>query len=532
MNPDDFESQLPVRASCCPCGHPAGTTDSGATRREFLATAGGLGLLGAALTGISWSTAAASELETPPKRRALVVKPIFTYPQPQRRPQTSWRNWGGMQTEQDVRAEEARIRGELDRLKTNADFPLDLLSLATVRRPEELAAHNDDVNAADVLLFYAGGDGGGNLMANVNHIDRLGKDVIFFVRHKSGPLYYWYEGAMARLLHQHTDELATQSIGYEDVVVDSLDEVGWRLRSLCGLRNTLGSRIVAVGGPGGWAQPAGVIPELARQRWQLDIQTLSYEELGKVIEAARADKATVDQARRRADAYLGLPETTVETQRQYVDNAFLLEQVFRRVMAEADCRAMTINSCMGTIMPMAETTACLALSLLNDAGYLAFCESDFVVIPAGILLASICDRPVFLNDPTYPHGGIITLAHCTAPRRMSGEKLDPARIMTHFESDYGAAPKVEMPVGQTVTNLAPDFKAERWTGLLGKIEAAPFLPICRSQIDIRFDCSDEVLARHMPGFHWITSYGDHLREVGYATGKIGLKWDNLSDRRV
>ena len=77
-------------------------------------------------------------------------------------------------------------------------------------------------------------------------------------------------------------------------------------------------------------------------------------------------------------------------------------------MKKADCRAITINSCMGTIMPLAETSACLTLSLLNDAGYLAFCESDFAVIPAGILLANISGKPQFLNDPTYPHDGLIT----------------------------------------------------------------------------------------------------------------------------
>jgi hypothetical protein len=210
-----------------------------------------------------------------------------------------------------------------------------------------------------------------------------------------------------------------------------------------------------------------------------------------------------------------------------VDNAFLLEQVFRTILARADCHALTINGCMGTIMPQAETTACLTLSLLNDAGFLAFCESDFVVIPAGILLANISGRPVFLNDPTYPHDGIITLAHCTAPRRMSGDRLDAARIMTHFESDYGAAPKVEMPLGQVVTNIVPDFKAQRWTGLLGRIEASPLLPICRSQIDIRYKCSDDLLARHMPGFHWMTGYGDYLREVGYALRKVDIAWDCL-----
>ena len=150
-----------------------------------------------------------------------------------------------------------------------------------------------------------------------------------------------------------------------------------------------------------------------------------------------------------------------------------------------------------------------------------------MVIPAGILLANISDRPVFLNDPTYPHDGIITLAHCTAPRRMNGNKLDPARIMTHFESDYGAAPKVEMPIGQTVTNVIPDFKAERWAGLLAEIEASPFLPICRSQIDVRFNCPDKVLARHMPGFHWITGYGDYLRELGYALKRTPIDWDLL-----
>ena len=527
MCPDDSDSRLPMRTSCCPCGHATGAIHVGPSRREFLAAAGGLGLIGTALTGITWSASAAAELATPLKRRALVVKPLFTYPKPQRRPQTSWRNWGGIQTEEDIRAEVSRIGGELDQLKAKADFPLEFLSLATVRRPEELAAHNDEIQAADVLLFYAGGDGGGDLMANVNHIDGLGKDVVFFVRHRSGPLYYWYEGAMARFLHQHTDQLATKSVGYEDMVVDSMDEVLWRLRSLCGLRNTLGSRILAVGGPDGWAQPAGVIPALARERWQMDIQTLGYDELGKLIQAAKADATAVEQARQRAETYLGLPGTVLETQREYVDNAFLLEQVFRRLMAEAECRAMTINGCMATIMPMAETTACLTLSLLNDAGYMAFCEADFVVIPAGILLANICGQPVFLNDPTYPHDGVITFAHCTAPRRMEGEKLDPARIMTHFESDYGAAPKVEMPLGQTVTNLIPDFKAERWTGLLARIEAVPFLPICRSQMDVRYACADDVLARHMPGFHWITGYGDYLREVGYALRRVSIRWDCL-----
>ncbi|HUT94295.1 MAG TPA: hypothetical protein VMY37_32850 [Thermoguttaceae bacterium] len=467
-----------------------------------------------------------SELPSAPPRRPLVVKPIFTYPLPTRRPQTSWRNWGGIQSRADVDQEAARIRGELDQLQAAADFPITLLPLAVIRRPDELAALGD-LATADALLVWAGGDGGGNLMANMNTIAGLGKDAIFFVRHQSGPLYYWYEGIMARLLHQHTDTLALDGIDYEDVVVDRVDEVLWRLRALCGLRNTRGSGIIAVGGPGGWCQPRGVTAELVRNRWGLDIQTVSYEALGERIKAAREDKAAVALAHGRAGEYLKLPNTTMETDQRFVQNAFLLEQVFRALMHEAGCRAITVRGCMGTIMPIAETTACLPLSTLNDDGYLAFCESDFVVIPAGILLASISGRPPFLNDPTYPHDGVITLAHCTAPRKMDGHALEPARIMTHFESDYGAAPKVEMRCGQKVTNVIPDFAAERWVGLAAQIEAHPLMPICRSQIDVKFPADSRLLAERMPGFHWMTVYGDYLRETGYALKKIPIAWECL-----
>jgi hypothetical protein len=159
---------------------------------------------------------------------------------------------------------------------------------------------------------------------------------------------------------------------------------------------------------------------------------------------------------------------------------------------------------------------------------MAFCESDFVVIPSGILAVNVSGHPMFLNDPTYPHHGTITLAHCTAPRKLDGKNPEPARIVTHFESDYGAAPKVEMHKGQKVTCIIPDFKMERYSLLAGEIVDAPFLPICRSQIDVAYKCPDEKVALNMPGFHWMTWYGDYTREAGYALKKIGIATEHLT----
>jgi hypothetical protein len=137
-------------------------------------------------------------------------------------------------------------------------------------------------------------------------------------------------------------------------------------------------------------------------------------------------------------------------------------------------------------------------------------------------LRYIARKPMFFNDPTQPHDGVVTLAHCTAPRKMDGQNAEPVRLLTHFESDYGASPKVEMRKGQKVTNLIPDFANRKWVGFEGEIVDVPFLAICRSQIDVGYKGDTEKLLETMRGFHWMTVYGSHLREARYALAKIGV----------
>ena len=502
---------------CCPDNH--WHEDLNLSRRNFLATTA---VGGAVLGGLSWMNLAAadeSELPMPKGRTPLKVLPILVWNHARRAPMRSWRSWGGIENPDQAAEEVARIKKELAGIAKTADFPVEFADVASVNNVAQMVS-SPQVKDADAVIVYGAGSG-------VNGCQDFGKDVILFQRHRSGPVYLQYEIISPRFLRQHTDKLALENVTYDDVVTDSLDDLTWRLRSLCGLKNTRNLKILCIGGPGGWAQPRGVVPELVQKVWNLDMQTVTYDDLGKLLKEARADNKAVALAKKRADEYLGRDGTTLETKREFVDNCFLLDQVFRSLMTEADCRSITIQGCMSTIMPIAQTSACLTLSTLNDDGFLAFCESDFVVIPSGILLANISDRPVFLNDPTYPHHGVITLAHCTGPRKMDGKKIEEARIVTHFESDYGAAPKVEMHNGQEVTMIVPDFKAERWVGLSGKIVDHPFLPICRSQIDVGFTCDSQLLAERMPGFHWMLAYGDYRRELGYALKRIPIEWECL-----
>jgi L-fucose isomerase-like protein len=455
----------------------------------------------------------------PKPRGPLKVLPVLVWDEPVRKVMTSWRGWGGIHTVQAAAAEVRRIDGDLSRIAQNADFPVEFDKTVSARDITQVA--DSSVGAADLVIVYGAGGA-------INGCENFGKDVIIFQRHRSGPLYLQYEIVSPRFLRQHTDELALKSIRFDDVVTDSLEELTWRLRSLCGLKNARGAKVLCIGGPNAWGQPPQAVQELVHSIWNLELPTVDYEHLGQLIDEAKADATTIELARRRSSEYLNQPTTRLETSREFVVNCFVLDQIFRSLMANADCRSITINGCMSTIMPKAKTSACLTLSTLNDDGYLAFCESDFVVIPAGLLLANISGRPVFLNDPTYPHDHLITLAHCTGPRKMDGATLAPARIMTHFESDYGAAPKVEMPKGQTLTNIAPDFKSRRWMGLVGEVEDTPLLPICRDQLELRYDVPDQLVAEHMPGFHWMTCFGDYSKEVGYALRRVGIAWDKLS----
>ena len=248
----------------------------------------------------------------------------------------------------------------------------------------------------------------------------------------------------------------------------------------------------------------------------------------KRFQAARADAQLASRAEKWTEKYLAQPNTTLETTKPRVANAFLLYAVFKDLMREHHAPAVTIGNCMSGVLPFAQTTPCMVLSWLNDEGYPAFCESDFVIIPAGILLHYIAGRPVFLHNSTFPHRGIVTCAHCTAPRRMDGKRYEPARIMTHYESDAGAAPKVNMTVGQEVTFIDPEYATGRWVGFKGIIRANPMLEICRTQQDVEIQGDWKKLLAEARDSHWMMVYGDWLREIGYAAGKIGIRWVNVT----
>jgi hypothetical protein len=452
------------------------------------------------------------------------VKPILLYGEYRRMEKISWRPWGGIQSEADADREAERIKKELDKLEKRASFPLHVQSLSKCGSVEDT---RNLVVDADAILVYPAGAEEPATKEPLELLLRFGKPLLFFLRKASGPVYLWYEILHPRFLRKDVSDEIVQPVSVDDVVVDDYDELLWRLRALAGLKSTKGSKVVSIGTPGGWGIGEEAVQN-ARDHWGLQVEVVTYQDLQKRIEKTKASKAALEAAEIEAERYLSDKNVKLTTQKTFVINAFLLKAILKEYLEEFDGTILTIGQCMSTIIPISETTACLPISLFNDSGYTAFCESDFVAIPAGILLQRISRRPVFLVDPTFPHKGVVTVAHCTAPRRMDGATLEPTVIMTHFESDYGAAPRVMMRKGQVVTVIDPAFNGKEWIGFRGRILGNPTLAICRSQVDLRIEGDWKRLLQEMKGFHWLLAYGDYLTEVGYAAKKTGIKWTNLS----
>lgn len=495
------------------------------SRRGFL---GGMGA--GLLTGASLAQSMAdgqAGFEKPyPKGKPLRVAPVLVYHVETPRELTSWRSYGGVTDMAAIEAEAARIGLDLTELAGRSDFPLEFKPVKLIAN--ETQAAEAAAADADAILIHAWG-GWQPLYAA---LAGSGKPCVMFIRHKTEPYYLYHEIAHWRFLRRNGDTMAEPNMDTGDIAVDDLDEVHWRLRALYGLKNAKGTKMLAIGSLAAYSEPAQLLgPAHAREVWDYAIEIVPRDEYARRLAAAKADGKARAETERETAAFLNRPGITLKTKREYVFNSFMAMRVCRDLLEETGASNFGFDLCMGReVIEMLGTPPCLVLALANDEGYTAYCHTDLSHTCPGVLLRWIANRPAFVCNTHFPHEGLFTVAHCAAPTRMNGRDYEPAAVMTHYESDTGAATKVEYPKGQTVTAVIPNLHCTRWHGFKGAIVDSPNLPVCRSQMDIRVEGDWKRLTREMEGFHAQVVYGDYLRETGYALKKLGLiEWKNYSE---
>ena len=127
INPLNESSGTVHRTGCSCCSGNNEQNSNEISRRKFVQVTGTSALGAVALSGLSWAALSSIQItdKSKTKRKTLIVKPIFTFDIPTRRDQSSWRSWGGIQTEKDAAEELIRIEDELKTLRSRADFPVE-----------------------------------------------------------------------------------------------------------------------------------------------------------------------------------------------------------------------------------------------------------------------------------------------------------------------------------------------------------------------------------------------------------------------
>ncbi|MEW6235699.1 MAG: hypothetical protein AB1656_09960 [Candidatus Omnitrophota bacterium] len=497
------------------------------SRRSFLGGAAALAALrmetaAEAVESSDRKTAAASDW---PRGKSLRVLPVLVYHLEAPKEMASWRSYGDIHTQSDVEAEAKHIAGELKDFAEKAEFPIEVLPVRLISGDAQ--AKEAAASGADAILIYAA-SGGSSLYAALAE-SKAAK--VMYIRHKTKPYYLYYEIAHWRFLRRNEDAMAEPNMDAEDIVIDDYGEVLWRMRAIYGLKNAKGTKMLAIGSLAAYSEPAQNIgPQHAKEVWDYEIEIVPREEFAKRIADVRSNEGLMKEIESQTKAFLGRPNLTLQTKREYVFNSILAWHICRELLQEKQAFNFGFDYCMGReVIEMLGTPPCLVLAMANDAGYTAYCHTDLSHTCPGVLLRWIAGKPTFVCNTHFPHDGQLTVAHCAAPMRMNGHSLEPVTIMTHYESDFGAATRVHYPIGQTVTVVIPNLHCSQWQGFRGKIAACPSLAACRSQMDIEFDGDMAAFIKEMEGFHAQVVYGDYLREVGYALKRIQkIEWRNFS----
>ena len=501
------------------------------SRRGFLGTSGAA--VGAVMGGIALAqekSPAVAPLLTPgqpyPRGKMLRVQPAIisqvhkTLPKPNTRPQ-SWRTYGDIQTPADLQKEVQRLEKDLKELAAKSDFPVEFLPMAVVEnnaQAKEVAAGDQDA----VLVFGACGYDGRRAASDL----ASKAPGIVFVRHRTKPNYGMHVSIGTYLLrHSPGDTDVEPYYDSCDMVVDDYDEILWRLRALYALKNARGTEVLAIGE----IDRKGGDYQKSIDVWGYEYEVMPLAEFGKRLRTARADQKVVEAVEQQTENLVAQPNVKLMTERKFVFNTLLARRVAKELMKEVGATNIGISGCMGReVITTLDTPPCLLFALLCDEGLTAYCHVWPVHTVPGVLLRWIAHRPAFVCNSHFPHDGIYTVAHCAAPRRMNGRDYEPTDIMTHYESDYGAATKVHYTKGQIVTVVFQAYDGSKWQGFKGRIVEVPSFPACRSQMDIEVE-GDWKKLKDQVGFHVLVSYGDWLREVGYVLKKLDQPWENFSE---
>lgn len=271
-----------------------------------------------------------------------------------------------------------------------------------------------------------------------------------------------------------------------------------------------GARFGIIGGISPWLVFSKTNPELLREKLGAEAVEIGMDELISEFSKIGDDIPLEEIARRASEVRVPGAE---------IAKAYKVYLALRSLIERYRLDGLTIK-CFDLIKETG-TTACLALSLLNTAGFPAACEGDVPLLISMAIGTWSTGKPVFMGNIAEISGSRVILAHCTSPL------VGGYRLLTHFESDMGVGIRVDYPIGEEATlyRLHPSLRAIRIG--IGRIAGGEWRrDMCRTQIHIELRNARKLLEEPI-GNHYALVIGDHVEEIASLSELLGIDVEEI-----
>lgn len=257
-----------------------------------------------------------------------------------------------------------------------------------------------------------------------------------------------------------------------------------------------------------------------REKFGVGVEYVDYadvEELYEEVHDQEAERIAEDLTRNALEIKEISRDDVVKAARMYL--------ALKRLLMNRGANSLAID-CLGWLeyrkIPL-PITPCIALSLLNDEGYVAACEADVHSALSMLIFRYLAGIPSFISDPVVDVGANMVIhCHCTAPRLMDGRNRSPYKLRSHADGGGGVSLQVYMKEGESVTIgkliQGLDIFVVARGRILGNVNVDRG---CRTKVATSVKDAKKYLYEYRGGLHRVLAYGDHvalLEDLGRLLG--------------
>ena len=168
------------------------------------------------------------------------------------------------------------------------------------------------------------------------------------------------------------------------------------------------------------------------------------------------------------------------------------------------------------------TSACLGVSFVNDMTDMSIaCEGDLDSAITMLIMKNLTCGKLFMANPALRLDGTVNFSHCTAPICCCGEN-SPCILRSHHESGIGVSPQIDLPIGQRITACRLSGVEGIFTVHGGMTVEGAYEPVCRTQINVKFDDFDHYLETSL-GCHQVFAFENIESKAKTIANLLGLK---------